>query len=359
MPEHGDDFRTWTVKIRPASSSPTTRPSRASARAGRADYVYSYKRFADPAVKSPAWSWLETYESSGLSELRQQALAKKQPFDYDKPIEGLRRWTATPCAFAWPRRGRASSPARWPAATCRRGGARGGRGLRRQDPRPPGGHRAVQAGAVAAQQLHRARAQPRIPRAALRRRAGARRCRGPGHPGAPEGPAAAADRPRGDLHHRGEPAALAQLPAGCVRPARATCRPNSSSRRCPAGRWRPTWRRRASAGSAWCVRPPTTPSSTWKTRWSAATSRTRWRCAAPSGWPRPAHRDPACAPRPGDPAQSASTPHTYAYDPAFKSENGEYNLPRAKALLQMYGYVDRDGDGWRERPTASRWCCAR
>ena len=25
-------------------------------------------------------------------------------------------------------------------------------------------------------------------------------------------------------------------------------------------------------------------------------------------------------------------------------------LPRAKALLDMYGYVDRDGDGWREQP---------
>jgi ABC-type transport system substrate-binding protein len=49
-------------------------------------------------------------------------------------------------------------------------------------------------------------------------------------------------------------------------------------------------------------------------------------------------------------AQSSTVPHTYAFDPAFKSENGEYNLPRAKALLDLYGYVDRDGDGWREQP---------
>lgn len=28
----------------------------------------------------------------------------------------------------------------------------------------------------------------------------------------------------------------------------------------------------------------------------------------------------------------------------------EYSPPRAKALLDMYGYVDRDGDGWREQP---------
>ena len=30
-----------------------------------------------------------------------------------------------------------------------------------------------------------------------------------------------------------------------------------------------------------------------------------------------------------------------------------YNLPLARALLDMYGYVDRDGDGWREQPDGS------
>jgi ABC-type transport system substrate-binding protein len=49
-------------------------------------------------------------------------------------------------------------------------------------------------------------------------------------------------------------------------------------------------------------------------------------------------------------AQSAVVPHTYAYAAAFRSENGEYDLARAKALLEMYGYIDRDGDGWREQP---------
>ncbi|HEY9105527.1 MAG TPA: ABC transporter substrate-binding protein [Roseateles sp.] len=40
----------------------------------------------------------------------------------------------------------------------------------------------------------------------------------------------------------------------------------------------------------------------------------------------------------------------FGYDPAFKSEMGEHSLAKAKALLDMYGYVDRDGDGWREQP---------
>jgi ABC-type transport system substrate-binding protein len=50
------------------------------------------------------------------------------------------------------------------------------------------------------------------------------------------------------------------------------------------------------------------------------------------------------------PAQSPVAPGTWGYDPAFKSEMSEHNLARAKALLDLYGYVDKDGDGWRERP---------
>jgi ABC-type transport system substrate-binding protein len=50
------------------------------------------------------------------------------------------------------------------------------------------------------------------------------------------------------------------------------------------------------------------------------------------------------------PGQSPIGPQTFGYDPAFKSEMSEYDLARAKALLDMHGYVDRDGDGWREQP---------
>jgi len=48
------------------------------------------------------------------------------------------------------------------------------------------------------------------------------------------------------------------------------------------------------------------------------------------------------------PAQSAIMPNTTGYDPAFKGDG--YDPARARALLDLYGYVDRDGDGWRERP---------
>jgi len=52
----------------------------------------------------------------------------------------------------------------------------------------------------------------------------------------------------------------------------------------------------------------------------------------------------------GIPAQSPMVPHTTGYDPAYKSEMSEYNPAKANALLDMYGYLDRDGDGWRELP---------
>jgi oligopeptide transport system substrate-binding protein len=48
-------------------------------------------------------------------------------------------------------------------------------------------------------------------------------------------------------------------------------------------------------------------------------------------------------------AQSPVPPGVLGYDPAFHVGT-TYDPARAKALLDMYGYVDRDGDGWRERP---------
>jgi ABC-type transport system substrate-binding protein len=53
------------------------------------------------------------------------------------------------------------------------------------------------------------------------------------------------------------------------------------------------------------------------------------------------------------PAQSPIGPETFGYEPKFKSEMSEYNLARAKALLDLHGYVDKNGDGWREQPDGS------
>ncbi len=91
MPDVSADFRVWTVKIRPGIFFPTDpafngRPRELVA----ADYVYTFKRFADPANKSPTWTEMEADGIVGLAELRQEALDQRKPFDYDRPIAGLR-----------------------------------------------------------------------------------------------------------------------------------------------------------------------------------------------------------------------------------------------------------------------------
>jgi len=52
-------------------------------------------------------------------------------------------------------------------------------------------------------------------------------------------------------------------------------------------------------------------------------------------------------------AHTIFAPHQSGFDPAQRSEMGQYDPARAKALLDMYGWHDRDGDGWRERPDGS------
>jgi ABC-type transport system substrate-binding protein len=53
------------------------------------------------------------------------------------------------------------------------------------------------------------------------------------------------------------------------------------------------------------------------------------------------------------PAQTPIAPLAFGYNPALKTEMSDFDVPRAKALLDLYGYVDRDGDGWREQPDGS------
>ena len=52
-------------------------------------------------------------------------------------------------------------------------------------------------------------------------------------------------------------------------------------------------------------------------------------------------------------AQTMVMPATYGYDPELRTEMGETDVARANAMLDAYGYADRNGDGWRERPDGS------
>lgn len=53
------------------------------------------------------------------------------------------------------------------------------------------------------------------------------------------------------------------------------------------------------------------------------------------------------------PAHSAIPPGIIGFDPTFYTVEQQYNLARSKALLDMIGYVDKDGDGWRDLPNGS------
>ena len=55
-----------------------------------ADFVYTIKRFYDPELRS---EWLYAWENAkilGLSELRKRVLEQKKPFPYDEEVAGLR-----------------------------------------------------------------------------------------------------------------------------------------------------------------------------------------------------------------------------------------------------------------------------
>jgi ABC-type transport system substrate-binding protein len=81
----------FTIRLRPGiyfADDPAVKGQRRELVAQ--DYVYAIQRMADPANKSPNWSDLEEAGFIGLAEARQEALDKRQPFNYDRPIAGLR-----------------------------------------------------------------------------------------------------------------------------------------------------------------------------------------------------------------------------------------------------------------------------
>ena len=91
LPEVSTDFKHFVFTIRPGilfADDPVFkgRPRELIA----ADYVYSIKRLYDPAIKTERLYLFENAKLLGLSELRRQALASRTPFPYDTEVAGLR-----------------------------------------------------------------------------------------------------------------------------------------------------------------------------------------------------------------------------------------------------------------------------
>ncbi|MEO8059308.1 MAG: ABC transporter substrate-binding protein [Burkholderiales bacterium] len=91
MPEASADFKVWTIKVRPGIYFADD-----AAFGGRRrelvaqDFVYSFKRFFDPALKSPIYNGLGEDGVLGLDEVRQAAIKGKRGFDYDREVEGVK-----------------------------------------------------------------------------------------------------------------------------------------------------------------------------------------------------------------------------------------------------------------------------
>ena len=84
-PQHSDDYRTWTAKVKPGiyfADDPAFKGKDGKQYRRELvaqDYVYAWKRFADPANKSPVWGGVENEKYLGLNELRRHCTRRNGP----------------------------------------------------------------------------------------------------------------------------------------------------------------------------------------------------------------------------------------------------------------------------------------
>ncbi|KQW35661.1 ABC transporter substrate-binding protein [Rhizobacter sp. Root404] len=354
MPQASSDFRTWTVKIRPGiyfADDPAFRGKRRELVAQ--DYVYSFKRFADPANKSPVWSGLETERLLGLNELRQAGLDARKPFDYDREIEGLRALDRYTLQF------------------------------KVAEPRPRFHENLASGdlfGAVAREVIEfygeEAESHPvgtgpfrlvqwrRSSFIAFERNPGFREMFYDAEPAADdaEGQAWAArlkgrrlpmvDRVEISIIEEEQPRWLAFLnnQADLQFEMGFQFIPQAM----PNGKVAPNLAKRGIKGYRYLE--PTVYCAFFNMEDAVIGGYEPARIALRRaiGLGMDARTLVAYAYNgQGAAAQTPLLPHTSNYDPHYRSEFGEYDPARAQALLDLYGYVDKDGDGWREQPDGS------
>jgi ABC-type transport system substrate-binding protein len=355
MPVASDDFKTWTVRIRPGiyfADDPAFKGVRRELTA--ADYVYSYKRFADPKVNSPAWTWLAQFEFLGLAELRKEAADRKQPFDYDRPIEGLVALDRYTLRFRL-----AKSDPRFITGALAGSDLTGA--VAREVAEFYGDQIAAHPVGTGPFRLAQWRRSSFI---ALERNPGYREeyYSADPEPGDAEGQAILQrlkgkrlplidrveisiieeNQPRWLSFLQGTIDVLEDVPADYIQQAM------------PGGQVAPYLAKKGITGqsmvrseAAFTIFNMEDPVVGGYQPHQVALRRAIGLAIDVQTEILRVRRGQAI------PAQSALVPHTWGYNPAFKSENSQYDLARAKALLEMYGYVDRDGDGWREQPDGS------
>ncbi len=354
MPMVNDDFRRIVVKLRPGiyfAEDPAFngKPRELVA----ADYVYSIKRHYDPRWKSPRVYVLESSTILGLSELRQEALRNRQPFDYEREVAGLRvldRYTFE-LRFAEPQPRflyYLADPSLVGAVAREVVEAYGDKVM--EHPVGTGPYRLT--------------SWKRSSKIVLERNPDYREVRY--REAAPDGdpdlaPSVARlqgrrlpmidrvevtiideNQPRWLAFLNGQHDFLEELPTDFANQAipNNTLAPNLRR----LGIQMDRYPRADVSLSYFAMENPVVGGYT--------PDKVALRRAIALGVDvdqeiRLARRNQAI------PAQSPIGPQTRGYDPAFRSEMSQYDPARAKALLDLYGYVDRDGDGWREQPDGS------
>ena len=354
MPEVDADFRTWTVRLQPGiffADDPAFKGQPRELVAS--DYVYSFKRFADPRSKSPAWSSLAQQGIVGLAQARQRALDDRRPFDYDSPIAGLQALDRYTVRF------RLEAPRPRFLETLATGDLFGA--LAREVVQAYGDDIAAHPVGTGPFRLTQWRRSSLI---VLERNPGYRERFFDAEPAADdaEGQALLArfkgrrlpmvDRVELSIIEEEQPRWLSflqarhdfieQMPAQFIDLAM------------PGGQLAPHLARKGVRGYQ------TVRSDVYFVVFNMddpvvgglAPAQVALRRAI--GLALDVPREIATVWRgQAIPAQSTLLPQTTGFDAAFKSEMGDHDPARAKALLDLYGWVDRDGDGWRERPDGS------
>ena len=350
LPQASADFRTWTVRLRPGvffADDPAFQGQRREVVAQ--DFVYALKRFVDPANKSPAVAGILEDKYLGLAALREKAVAGQQPFDYDTEIEGVRALDRYTLQFKLeeprPRFGDGLAANDLLGAVAREVVAFYGDDL----PAHPVGSGPFR--------LARWRRSSLI---VLERNPQYRERFFDAEP-APddaEGQAILAqlrgrrlpmiDRVEVSIIEESQPRWLAFLngqldlvgvPAEFITQA------------LPGGQLAPHLAKKGirayrtlNSDAAFTYFNMEDPVVGGYTPDKVALRRAIGLAMDVDREIRLVRRGQAL------PAQSVIVPHTSGYDPAFRSENGEFNPARAQALLDVYGWRDRNGDGWREQP---------
>jgi ABC-type transport system substrate-binding protein len=350
LPEMSSDFRELTLKIRPGIFFADDPAFKGRARElTAADYAYTLKRHFDPALHSVAYADLLGDDIVGLQALHERALARGAAFDYDAPVDGLRtvdRYTLRiRFGHPSPRFPLKLAESVYTGAVAREVAEMYG-GAIMEHPVGTGPYRLAQwrrSSFIALERNPRFRdelydEQPAADDA--EGQAVAARLHGRREP--------MVDRVEVSIIEEPQPAWLAYL-GGAFDLARVPY--EFAATAAPDGRLAPNLARRGMQLHQ--VAQPDVLYTYFNMDdpvvGGYAPERVALRRAISLGYDNAEEirllRKPLAIP-----AQGLVAPLVAGYDPAWRSGVNDYDPVRARALLDLYGYVDVNGDGYRERP---------